>query len=107
MKNGISRRAFLGAGAAFGAFNLVPGSVMGANAPSNRIVMGMIGVGGMGNGNMGTFLGMNDVQVVAVCDVNSNKTASAKNKVASATATRTAANTTTSASSAFATTSTP
>lgn len=81
MKNGISRRAFLGAGAAFGAFNLVPGSVMGANAPSNRIVMGMIGVGGMGNGNMGTFLGMNDVQVVAVCDVNSNKTASAKNKV--------------------------
>lgn len=41
----------------------------GAVAPSNRIVMGCIGVGGQGTGNMGAFLNMPDVQVVAVCDV--------------------------------------
>ena len=81
MSIATTRRAFLGAGAAFGAFNLAPSSVFGANAPSNRIVMGMIGVGGMGTGNMGAFLGMDDVQVVAVCDVNKVKTERAKAKV--------------------------
>lgn len=81
MSTSMTRRSFLGAGAALGAFNLVPASVFGANAPSNRIVMGMIGVGGMGSGNMNAFLGFNDVQVVAVCDVNKNKTKRAKEKV--------------------------
>lgn len=37
--------------------------------PSERIVMGSIGVGGMGSGDMNAFLGIPDVQVVAVCDV--------------------------------------
>jgi len=34
--------------------------------------MGAIGLGGMGNGNLGAFLNMKDVVVVAVCDVDSN-----------------------------------
>ena len=38
-------------------------------AASNRIVMGSIGVGGQGTGNMQAFLGRQDVQVAAVCDV--------------------------------------
>ncbi|MEA3226122.1 MAG: Gfo/Idh/MocA family oxidoreductase [Planctomycetota bacterium] len=38
-------------------------------APSSRITMGSIGVGGMGTSNMRAFLGNSDVQVVAVCDV--------------------------------------
>ncbi len=38
-------------------------------APSNRITMGCIGVGGMGTNNMRAFLSQSDVQVAAVCDV--------------------------------------
>lgn len=36
---------------------------------SDRINLGFIGVGVMGRGHLGSFLGMGDVQVVAVCDV--------------------------------------
>lgn len=48
---------------------IVPSSVFGRNAPSNRITMGCIGVRGRGGANMRYFMGMDDVQVVAVCDV--------------------------------------
>jgi predicted dehydrogenase len=40
----------------------------GTTAPSDRIVMGCIGVGGRGTGNMRVFMSNKDVQVVAVCD---------------------------------------
>lgn len=36
---------------------------------SDRIVMGGIGIGNMGSGDQGAFLGRPDVQYVAVCDV--------------------------------------
>ena len=36
---------------------------------SDRIVMGGIGIGNMGNGDQGAFLGRGDVQYVATCDV--------------------------------------
>jgi predicted dehydrogenase len=36
---------------------------------SDRIVMGGIGIGNMGSGDQNAFLGMKDVQYVAVCDV--------------------------------------
>ena len=80
----ISRRNFVKTGAATAAvslFNILPSNVFGANAPSNRIVMGMIGVGGMGTGNMRQFLRMEDVVVKAVCDVNSIKMDRAKSLV--------------------------
>jgi len=81
----LSRRNFLKAGAgtiaAAGAFNIVQAKVLGATAPSNRIVMAMIGVGGMGNSNMGSFLGIEDVQIKIVCDVNTRKMESAKKRV--------------------------
>ena len=48
---------------------IVPASVFGANAPSNRIVIGCIGVGGMGTNNMMGLMANKDVQIVAVCDV--------------------------------------
>jgi predicted dehydrogenase len=41
-------------------------------APSNRITIGCIGVGGRGGANMSAFLSMPDVHVVAVCDVDTN-----------------------------------
>lgn len=69
----VNRREFLrGAAAGAALFSVVPAAALGRAgrpAPSSRIVMGCIGMGGMGNGNMGAFLGQPDVQVVAVCDV--------------------------------------
>ncbi|HEV2295840.1 MAG TPA: Gfo/Idh/MocA family oxidoreductase [Tepidisphaeraceae bacterium] len=60
------------AAAAFGFPSVVPSRVLGkdgAVAPSNRIVMGCIGMGGQGNFNMMRFAGFPEVQVVALCDV--------------------------------------
>ena len=48
---------------------IVPSSVFGADAPSNRLVLGAIGVGGQGSGNLNGFLGRSDIQVVGICDV--------------------------------------
>ena len=70
---GVSRRALLTAGAGFGLFNVVPASVLGAAAPSNQVTMALVGAGSMGMGNMRAFLGMPDVRVLAVCDVNRGK----------------------------------
>ena len=67
----FSRREFL-AGTAGGVLALpaiVPASVFGAGAPSNRITIGCIGVGGKGSGNMRSFNDNRGAQVVAVCDV--------------------------------------
>ena len=41
----------------------------GATPPSDRIVMGGIGLGGMGSGDMNNFINNKAVQYVAVCDV--------------------------------------
>jgi len=46
--------------------------------PSNRIVMGFIGLGIQGTGLMRAFLGHEDVQVVAVCDVSESQRQKAK-----------------------------
>ena len=77
MKNNINRRRFLktAAGTAIGAITfpyVVPSSALGkagAIAPSNRIVMGAIGVGSMGTGDMKGFLNRDQVRMLAVCDV--------------------------------------
>jgi len=50
-------------------------------APSNKITVGCIGVGGMGVSNMKKFLELKDAQVVAVCDVSLDKRANAKRLV--------------------------
>ena len=62
-------------------FNIAPSYVLGKGAPSNRIVMGMIGVGGMGTVNLDAFLGLKDVVIKVVCDVNSEKMEAAKARV--------------------------
>ena len=56
--------------AAAGAPFLVPASVFGANAPSNRIHLGFIGCGNQSTVDLPAFLGHSDCQVLAVCDVN-------------------------------------
>ncbi len=77
----ITRRGFLQLGAGAAAFTIVPARVLGRAAPSNTIVMGMIGLGGMGAANLDAFLGMDDVVVKAVCDVNALKMGAAKASV--------------------------
>ena len=53
----------------------------GSVAASNRIVMGAIGVGSMGTGDMRGFLRKNEVQMVAVCDVDKKNRDKAKKTV--------------------------
>jgi predicted dehydrogenase len=50
--------------------HIVPASVFGATAPSNRITVGMIGTGNRGFEVLKFFLQQQSAQVVAVCDVN-------------------------------------
>ena len=84
-----SRRQFLQTAGAAGAAALavpyfVPATSLGNDeraAPSDRIVMGGIGIGNMGGGDQNAFLGRNDVQYVAVCDVRGPQREGAKGKV--------------------------
>ncbi|MEW6743286.1 MAG: Gfo/Idh/MocA family oxidoreductase [Planctomycetota bacterium] len=82
---GISRREFVKRAAAAVAFpTIVPASALGLArrvAPSNRIVMGFIGVGSQGTSNMQGFLEKPEVQVVAVCDVDFHHLTRAKSIV--------------------------
>jgi len=62
----------LGSGAALAAPCVLPGRVLGmdgAVAPSERIVLGAIGLGGRGTGDLRSFMSNADVQFVAICDV--------------------------------------
>jgi hypothetical protein len=79
--------------AAFAAPAFVPTSVLGragAIAPSERVTMGFIGVGGQGGGHLlggawtyvaGGYAGRKDVQVLAVCDVWRDRRENATKKV--------------------------
>ncbi|MCC6356146.1 MAG: Gfo/Idh/MocA family oxidoreductase [Verrucomicrobiae bacterium] len=67
----IARRQFLARlGAACAAPQIIPTSVLGQRAPSNRINVAVIGTGNQGTQDLNAFLAEDDVQVVAVCDVN-------------------------------------
>jgi len=63
---------------------MIPASALGRAgrvAPSERVVMGSIGVGNMGFGDMNAFMGISEVQVVAACDVKSTMRDRAKQAV--------------------------
>jgi len=84
----LSRRRFLTRGAmAASAMALpcyIPASVLGregAVPPSERIVMGAIGLGGRGSSDLDWMLGQTDVQFVAVCDVRRGNREGARNAV--------------------------
>lgn len=84
----LSRRTFLrnslgaAAGTALLAPTIVPASVLGANAPSNRVTIGMIGMGRQAYySNVKSFLGFPDVQVVAACDVDAWRLENARKAV--------------------------
>jgi len=72
----LPRRSFLAqssaALAALAASAIVPSRVFGAGSPGNRIHVGLVGMGRqMTKPNLPQFLALPDVQVVAVCDVDS------------------------------------
>lgn len=73
MSTKLSRRKFLGTAAmAIGMPTIIPASALGKNgtvAPSNRIVMGGIGIGPRGREVLSCFLKQPDVQFVAIADV--------------------------------------
>ena len=84
----INRRDFLKktlvASASVAAPHFIPSSALGrdgAVAPSERIVMGGIGIGGRGTHDLGWMIGESDVQFVAICDVRKNRREAAKNTV--------------------------
>jgi len=82
-RTALTRRAFMFRGAAalgvaVAMPTIVPSTAFGAAAPSNRITMGMIGMGGQMGGHFRTMLGRSDVQVLAVCDVDHRKRENAK-----------------------------
>jgi predicted dehydrogenase len=81
-KRPVTRRGFLRGAAALAACPaVVPAHVLGADAPSGKILMGAIGVGGMGTGDLRGFLGDSRVRVVGVCDVDTRHTDRAKKLV--------------------------
>ena len=82
----LPRRQFLkgalsAAGAAVLAPTIIPSSALGldgAVAPSERVVLGGIGIGNRGTYDLGCFLEQKDVQFVAVCDVKEKRRTAVK-----------------------------
>ena len=73
-KTNLSRRNFVKASTVFTVPLFVPHTVFGAN---ERLNVGVIGVAGRGGANLAEMAGQN---VVAICDVDSDRLAGAKNK---------------------------
>jgi predicted dehydrogenase len=76
----ISRRKLLKRAASFGTAlmvpYIVPRSVLGKGAtvaPSERITLGAIGIGGRGQRVLGDMLGNAEVQFVAICDIRKSR----------------------------------
>ncbi len=91
----LNRRQFLrgaaGTGAWLAAPMIVPASVLGRGggvAPSERIVMGGIGIGNRGGYDLGILLQEPEVQFVAVCDVKKARRDAVKKQVDEAYGTR-------------------
>jgi predicted dehydrogenase len=71
----INRRRFVGAAVASGLITIVPRHVLGGAAhvaPSEKITLAHVGMGTQGFRELGDLLARPDVQIVAVCDPNTN-----------------------------------
>ena len=83
MKTNPSRRHFIKAAtASVAAPFILPSRVWSAaTAPNSRINIGFIGMGKMNGGHLGNFLGRDQTQIVAVCDVDTTRREAAKKRV--------------------------
>ncbi len=81
----ISRRKFLKTVAAgVAAPYIFPSSVLGSSgreAPSNRLTLGLIGMGSMGMRHVKGFLQEEDCQIVGICDVDASRRAAAVGEI--------------------------
>jgi predicted dehydrogenase len=85
----LHRRRFLqtaltASAAAVMAPTIIPSSALGLDghtAPSERIVLGGIGIGNRGTYDLGCFLEQKDVQFAAVCDIKETRRTGVKKKV--------------------------
>ncbi len=78
----VSRRRFLtGAAAVAAAPYLLSARAWGRMAASERITLGMIGIGNMGGGHLNNLVNDREVQILAVCDVRRDKREEAQKKV--------------------------
>jgi predicted dehydrogenase len=80
----VFRRAAAVAGGIVAAPSLVPSSALGkgdAVAPSERVALGLIGIGMMGRGHLGCCLRYPEAQIVAVCDMDQWRREDAKTRV--------------------------
>src|SRR5436190_13596482 len=86
-KSGVSRRTFVksalvgtvAASVDFGFPSIVPSSVFGATAPSNRINIGAIGNGRISRGHdLPGVLRYDEAKVIAVCDLDSKRAEDAR-----------------------------
>ncbi|MGI9456630.1 MAG: Gfo/Idh/MocA family protein [Aeoliella sp.] len=76
-----TRRRFLKTAAAMAAPMIIPASALGLDggvAPSERIVLGGIGIGNRGTYDLGCFLPQPDVQFVAICDIKEKRRTAVK-----------------------------
>ncbi len=84
MKSSITRRRFLAtAVATLAAPYFIPARALGrdgAVAPSNRIAVGLIGMGDRGRQHMGSLLNISEAQVVGVCDVFRSRAEASRDK---------------------------
>ncbi len=76
MRKAINRRRFLGAAVAPAVFQVVPRHVLGQGyvAPNDKITLAYIGLGTQGLRELGGLLNAPEVQIVSVCDPNTDST---------------------------------
>jgi hypothetical protein len=77
-------KAAVGAGAAFAVPCFIPSAVLGkdgATPPSEKIVMGAIGIGARGTYDIGCFLEQPDVRIIANCDVREERRNGVKQRI--------------------------
>jgi predicted dehydrogenase len=77
-----TRRRFLQTAALFAAPLILPRRVWSQEtAPSKRLTVGCIGMGKQMRGHLGAFLGRDEIEVLAVCDVDTTRREAAKKRV--------------------------
>lgn len=78
----ITRRTLLKSAALAAAPMVLPAHVWSADVkPNDRMTMGFVGMGTQNGGLLGGFIGQKEIQVVAVCDVDTTRRTAAQQRV--------------------------
>jgi predicted dehydrogenase len=80
LKSPLSRREFLKSSACMAGFSILPSGIL-ANSSNGKLQIAQIGVGGRGVPNLNALLRQVNAEVVAICDVDSERLAAAKELV--------------------------